>query len=445
MRRATGITAAAILGSLALAAGPAQAASVDIGQTASAMFPAADSETYYECEQGSGPSYTVPTGYGVITKWFVNNTAASPGEARLKVFRRVGPASHFVRGESEVENVLGNTLASFPTRLTVQAGDQIGLAAQASVGAIYSDGGATGNVACLLPGDPAVGSTANTSGGNSTVLVNVRATVETDFDGDGFGDDTQDADDDNDGISDASDPAPLFADSDLDGAGNAADNCPATANADQTDTDGDAQGNACDADDDNDGVPDASDPAPLFADSDLDGVGNAADNCSATANADQVNSDGDHPGDACDPDDDNDGLSDADEAARKTNRLDLDTDDDGVRDDAEVRLKLNPIRRDSDRDGLTDGLEIGRTKGLANPKGPVAGTDPKRFRKDLSPSTKTNPRKRDTDRDRLVDGKEDRNHNGRRDRPETNPLRFDTDHDGVGDKRDAKPLNHRRR
>jgi hypothetical protein len=390
MTRATGIAAAAILGSLALAAGPARAASVDIGQTASAIFPASTAATYYGCEQGSGPSYTVPSGYGVITKWFVFNTAASPGEARLKVFRGVGLGYHFVRGESEVENVLASTLASFPTRVSVQAGDEIGISTQGAVGAIYSDNGATGNTACSFNGDPAVGSTVGLNGSNSVVLVNVRATVETDFDGDGFGDDTQDADDDNDGI------------------------------------------------------PDASDPAPLFADSDLDGIGNAADNCAATANADQVNSDGDHPGDACDPDDDNDGLPDSDEAARKTNRLDLDTDDDGVRDDAEVRLKLNPIRRDSDRDGLADGLEIGRTKGLADPTGPVAGTDAKRFRKDLSPRTKTNPRKRDTDRDGLRDGREDRNHNGRRDRRETNPLRFDTDHDGIGDKRDDKPLNRRR-
>jgi Thrombospondin type 3 repeat len=372
MSRATGITTAAILlGSLALAAGPARAASVDIGKTASAMFPAAAAETYYECEQGSGPSYTVPSGYGVITKWFVNNTAASPGEARLKVFRRLNLTTHFVRGESEIENVLASTLASFPTRVTVQAGDQIGISTQGSVGTIYADGGATGNVACLFNGDPAVGSTPNQSGGNTTVLVNVRAIVETDFDGDGFGDDTQDADDDNDGIPDASDPAPLFADSDLDGAGNAADNCPTTANADQADADRDSSG------------------------------------------------------DACDPDDDNDGLTDSDEARRRTSRVDRDSDDDGLRDDVEVRARLNPAQRDSDRDGLTDGLERGLRRGVPDPAGAVAGTNLRRFRRDLNPRSNTNPRRRDTDHDGLADGREDRNHNGRVDRGETNPLHRD--------------------
>jgi len=41
------------------------------------------------------------------------------------------------------------------------------------------------------------------------------------------------------------------------------DNCPLNVNEDQLNTDGDAQGNACDWDDDNDGVPDVVDADPL--------------------------------------------------------------------------------------------------------------------------------------------------------------------------------------
>ncbi len=63
---------------------------------------------------------------------------------------------------------------------------------------------------------------------------------------------------------------------------NGPDNCPNTANANQLNTDGDAQGDACDSDDDNDGTADASDCASLdstrwrsgtfYADPDGDGV-----------------------------------------------------------------------------------------------------------------------------------------------------------------------------
>ena len=56
------------------------------------------------------------------------------------------------------------------------------------------------------------------------------------------------------------------------------DNCPLTANANRTDTDGDTLGNACDPDDDNDGMPDAFETANGFdptdpSDAELDADG----------------------------------------------------------------------------------------------------------------------------------------------------------------------------
>jgi hypothetical protein len=85
-------------------------------------------------------------------------------------------------------------------------------------------------------------------------------------------------------------------DGDGDGIADALDNCPSSANPDQANFDSDGFGDACDPDDDNDNVPDANDAFPLnpneSTDTDSDGIGNNADS-----------------------DDDNDGQSDADEVA----------------------------------------------------------------------------------------------------------------------------------
>jgi len=78
-------------------------------------------------------------------------------------------------------------------------------------------------------------------------------------------------------------------------------------------------------DTDDDGVGDNTDAFPADAsessDSDSDEIGDNADNCSTLANTDQLNTDGDSEGDACDLDDDNDGFTDEEELADGTNPL----------------------------------------------------------------------------------------------------------------------------
>jgi len=147
-------------------------------------------------------------------------------------------------------------------------------------------------------------------------------------------------------------------DYDFDGHVSIDDNCPGSSNPAQTNTDGDWQGDACDPDDDDDGVPDASDAFPLDSaeslDTDLDGIGNNAD-----------------------LDDDNDGVPDAIDAfpldATESldtdldgigNNADSDDDNDGLPDSDEALYGTDPLNADTDGDGLSDGEEI------------AAGTDP---------------------------------------------------------------------
>jgi len=61
-------------------------------------------------------------------------------------------------------------------------------------------------------------------------------------------------------------------DTDLDNRFDLVDNCPQVSNPGQSNIDADNLGDACDEDDDDDGIPDVNDPFPLSADGDNDGV-----------------------------------------------------------------------------------------------------------------------------------------------------------------------------
>jgi len=71
--------------------------------------------------------------------------------------------------------------------------------------------------------------------------------------------------DDQDWILKQSETLVAQADADADGVPDRLDNCPSAANATQADFDGDGAGDVCDPDDDNDGLADAGDCAPLDA------------------------------------------------------------------------------------------------------------------------------------------------------------------------------------
>jgi hypothetical protein len=114
------------------------------------------------------------------------------------------------------------------------------------------------------------------------------------------------------------------------------DNCPAVANPTQQNLDGDDDGDACDPDIDQDGAANADDAFPFdpteTLDTDRDGIGDNRDN-----------------------DDDNDGLTDRFERRRGTSTKKPDTDGDGVLDKADnCPLNPNPDQADANVDGRGD-------------------------------------------------------------------------------------------
>ena len=130
--------------------------------------------------------------------------------------------------------------------------------------------------------------------------------------------------------------------SDGDGVPDSKDNCPTVANVVQSDLDADGLGDACDASD--------LDPAN---DLDGDGVCGDVDNCPSTSNSNQQDTDSDGSGDVCDPcpndpEDDADADGDA---------CDDDDDNDGMPDSYENKNGLNRLNpKDADKDADDDGF-----------------------------------------------------------------------------------------
>jgi hypothetical protein len=195
MRRGLQLTMFATVAVAALVGAPAAQASVTIGQAHDSGFTCGGAEyPLVQAAAPSAPSYTVPSGGGVLTSWSHQANADTTTTLRLKVYLPTADPSKFTAvGESSISPVLHpSTLNTFPTRIPVQAGDLLGMSVITGSAPACLFSSVSGDLIRLGSGDPAVGTDSTFVFPGPSERINVSAVLEADADHDRFGDETQD-------------------------------------------------------------------------------------------------------------------------------------------------------------------------------------------------------------------------------------------------------------
>jgi hypothetical protein len=177
---------AAILGSSAASA--ATEVGIKFGGAGDEGFPGTMLQT--QTEEGVN-DYEVPSA-GVITSWS-SYKGTKAQQLKLKVGRVVAKNDYSVVGESALETLTTEGTNTFRTRITVAAGDLIGLySATGNTGTVFENAGFDYEIFRQLNTDIAPGASDSLEGPFLFDAINVAAYVEPDADADGFGDESQD-------------------------------------------------------------------------------------------------------------------------------------------------------------------------------------------------------------------------------------------------------------
>jgi hypothetical protein len=184
---------AALAGGFGLALAISQGSSTQVGQTTDTpTFGVQTPVAPFSTVPGT-PSYETPD--GVLTSWrFHSSDDAAAGAVRLKIFRYTGTGLAFqVLAESSLKTLAPDTAYEFKERIPVDQGNLLGLTAVDNAEVGITVPGTPGNqLAQFGGGDIAPGQTGTATIAWPNLRPSVAATIESDADNDGFGDDTQD-------------------------------------------------------------------------------------------------------------------------------------------------------------------------------------------------------------------------------------------------------------
>jgi hypothetical protein len=183
----------ALAAGFGLAAAIAVGSSTEVGQTTASPVFGVQTPVVAASTVPGTPSYETPS--GVLTSWrFHSSGDAAAGAVRLKIFRYTGTGlAYKVLAESSVKTLAPNTGYEFNERIPVDQGDLLGLTAidDAEVGITVPN--SPGNqMAQFGGGDIAPGQTGTATIAWPNLRPSVAATVESDLDKDGYGDESQD-------------------------------------------------------------------------------------------------------------------------------------------------------------------------------------------------------------------------------------------------------------
>jgi hypothetical protein len=140
-------------------------------------------------------NYQVPVPGGVITSWSHRGITPAPaGSGRLQVWDNTGGNNFILIGRSELETFSAGLVTTFLTRIPVDPGDRLGLrSVEATTGCCQFPTSQSDTFSFEAPASDPNRGDVRTLTPTSLSLINVAAVLEADADGDGFGDETQDA------------------------------------------------------------------------------------------------------------------------------------------------------------------------------------------------------------------------------------------------------------